>query len=112
MKQIISLLALAGTLAAAQTSTTPTPTKPATTAAKPASTAKSSTAAKPGSTAGTVHHSVPSTTIKLPPGVPVVRGIIKPASFVLRYQDFQVGLGGVVTCCTMQSGCIRFRRPS
>ena len=98
MKQIFLLLALAGTLAAAQTSTTPTnPTaaKPATTTAKPASTAKSATAAKPASATGTVHRAGAATAIKLPPGVPPVKGLIKPASFVLRYQDFQVGTGAV-----------------
>jgi peptidylprolyl isomerase len=98
MKQISLLLALAGTLAAAQTSTPPTnPTaaKPATTTAKPASTAKSATAAKPASATGTVHRAGAATAIKLPPGVPPVKGLIKPASFVLRYQDFQVGTGAV-----------------
>lgn len=98
MKQIFLLLALAGTLAAAQTSTTPTnPTaaKPATTTAKPASTAKSATAAKPASATGTVHRAGAATAIKLPPGVPPVKGLIKPASFVLRYQDFQLGTGAV-----------------
>jgi len=93
MKQSILLLALAGTLAAAQTS--PTTPKPATTTAKPASTAKSTTAAKTGSTTRTVHRAATVTAIKLPPGVPPVKGIIKPASFVLRYQDFQVGTGPV-----------------
>jgi len=32
--------------------------------------------------------------VKLPPGVPVVRGLIKPA-FTLRYQDFKIGTGAV-----------------
>jgi len=95
MKQIVLLLALAGTLAAAQTSTTPTNPKPAITTAKPASTAKSTTGAKTGSTTGTVHRATTSTAIKLPPGVPPVKGLIKPASFVLRYQDFQIGTGPV-----------------
>jgi peptidylprolyl isomerase len=95
MKQLVLLLALAGTLAAAQTSTTPTTPKPATTTAKPASTAKSTTGTKTGSTTGTVHRAATATAIKLPPGVPPVKGLIKPASFVLRYQDFQVGTGPV-----------------
>lgn len=94
MKQIFLLLALAGTLAAAQTpstSTTPGASKPATKTAKPTSTAKSTTAAKTAT--GTVHRAVTSSAIKLPPGVPPVKGILRPASFVLRYQDFLVGTG-------------------
>jgi peptidylprolyl isomerase len=91
MKQIVLLLALASTLAAAQTPTTPSTSKPATTTAKPTVTTKSATAAKPGTASGTVHRTTAA--IKLPPGVPPVKGIIKPASFVLRYQDFEIGTG-------------------
>jgi len=53
-----------------------------TTAAKPATT--SSTAARPATTA----HASTATGIKLPPGVPPVRGILKTA-FALKYQDIK-----------------------
>ena len=57
-----------------------------TTAAKPATT--SSTAARPATTA----HASTATGIKLPPGVPPVRGILKTA-FALKYQDIKIGTG-------------------
>jgi peptidylprolyl isomerase len=57
-----------------------------TTAAKPATT--SSTAARPAATA----HASTATGIKLPPGVPPVRGILKTA-FALKYQDIKIGTG-------------------
>jgi peptidylprolyl isomerase len=83
MKRIALLFALAGTIAgtvaAAQTSTTPAP-KTAPSTAKPA-------VRKPGATA------TPSA-IKLPPGVPPGRGLLKTA-FTLRYQDLKIGTGAV-----------------
>jgi peptidylprolyl isomerase len=76
MKRIALLLALAATVTAAQTPTTPAP-KTATTTAKPA-----------------VHKAAtpPASAIKLPPGVKPVRGILKTA-FALKYQDFVIGTG-------------------
>ena len=88
MKRIALLLALAGTLTAAQTPTTPA-AKPATTAAKPAVTTKSGTAT------ATVRKTGVASGIKLPPGVPPVKGLLKSA-FALRYQEIQIGTGPVV----------------
>jgi peptidylprolyl isomerase len=62
--------------AATVAATAQTPTKPA----APASTAS--------------HPATASTAIKLPPGVPPVRGIVKTA-FTLRYQDIKIGTGAV-----------------
>lgn len=51
------------------------------------------TAPKPAAPAAAAHHaSTPSTATKLPPGVPPVKGIIKPA-FTLRYEDIKIGTG-------------------
>lgn len=51
------------------------------------------TAPKPAAPAATVHHAATtSTATKLPPGVPPVKGIIKPA-FSLRYEDIKIGAG-------------------
>lgn len=77
MKQPVLLLLLA---AAAVAASAQTPAKPAVTTPKPAT-----TTAKPSATAAT-------TGIKLPPGVPPVRGIVKTA-FTLRYQDIKIGTG-------------------
>lgn len=78
MKYIALLVALAATIAAAgQTATKPAP-KAASTAARPA-------VRRPGTA---------SSAIKLPPGVPPVRGILKTA-FSLKYQDFVIGTGAV-----------------
>jgi peptidylprolyl isomerase len=79
MKRIALLFALAATLTAAQTPTTPAP-KTAATAAKPA-------VKKPGTAA-------PTSAIKLPPGVKPVKGILKTA-FALKYQDFVIGTGAL-----------------
>ncbi|MGA2807344.1 MAG: FKBP-type peptidyl-prolyl cis-trans isomerase [Terracidiphilus sp.] len=68
MKNTALILMLAASVAAVAAQT---PAKPATTAAKPAATG-----------------------IKLPPGVPPVRGILKTA-FSLRYQDTKIGTGAV-----------------
>ena len=78
MKQPVLLLLIA---AAAVAANAQTPAKPAVTAAKPAT-----TAAKPATAASA------STGIKLPPGVPPARGIVKSA-FALRYQDIKIGTG-------------------
>jgi peptidylprolyl isomerase len=100
MKRIALLLAISGAMAAAQTPTTPVAPapKPATSAAKPsvstkaATTAKTGTAAKAGTAAGTRTGS--ATGIKLPPGVPPAKGLVKSA-FTLRYQDTLIGSGAV-----------------
>lgn len=55
------------------------------TPAKPTTAAKSATAARPA-TAGMG--------VKLPPGVPPARGIVKSA-FTLRYQDIKLGTGAI-----------------
>jgi peptidylprolyl isomerase len=94
MKRIasISLLSLMVLLAAsARTTFAQTATPPKATTAKPA-TAKSGAATKPavGTRAGVATASGP----KLPPGVPVVRGLVKPA-FTLKYQDFKIGTGAL-----------------
>ena len=80
MKRIALLLALAATLTAAQTPTTPAPKTAAPAAAKPA-------VRKPGTATTT-------SAIKLPPGVTPVKGILKTA-FSLKYQDFVVGTGAL-----------------
>jgi peptidylprolyl isomerase len=98
MKRIALLLACAATLAAAQTPSTTTrqPAKPATSAAKPAAkpavTPKSSTAAKPA--VGTAAKAAVPGGIKLPPGIPVYRKLVKTA-FALKYQDISIGTGPV-----------------
>jgi peptidylprolyl isomerase len=51
------------------------------------------TAPKPAAPAAAVHHpAAASTATKLPPGVPPVKGIIKPA-FTLRYEEIKIGTG-------------------
>jgi peptidylprolyl isomerase len=53
------------------------------------------TSAKPVAPATTAPHpAAASTAIKLPPGVPPARGIVKTA-FTLRYQDIKIGTGAV-----------------
>ena len=82
MRRIALLMALAAPTmlhnASAQTSTTPAPKA---TTAKPATTPA---AKKPAVAA--------ATGVKLPPGVPPARGILKTA-FALRYQDIKIGTG-------------------
>jgi peptidylprolyl isomerase len=73
MKHTVLLLLMAATVAAsAQTAA-----KPAAPAAKPATAAKSAASA---------------TGVKLPPGVPPAKGVVKSA-FTLRYQDVKIGTG-------------------
>ena len=75
MKQIVFLLILGASSVAA---TAQTPAKPAAPAA---------------STATAAHHTAAApTATKLPPGIPVVKGIVKPA-FTLRYEDYKIGTG-------------------
>ena len=60
-----------------------------------ATAATAQTPAKPATPATPVHHTVTTaaaTAAKLPPGVPVVKGIVKPA-FTLRYEDIKIGTG-------------------
>lgn len=55
--------------------------------------ATAQTAAKPAAPAGAVHHPAATTAaVKLPPGVPPAKGIVKPA-FTLRYEDIKIGTG-------------------
>ncbi|MDR3772140.1 MAG: FKBP-type peptidyl-prolyl cis-trans isomerase [Terracidiphilus sp.] len=82
MKPTLLILLLAASAAIAQT-----PASPAAGAAKPA--------AKPAAPATAVHHpasTAAASAVKLPPGVPVVKGIVKPA-FTLRYEDIKLGAG-------------------
>jgi peptidylprolyl isomerase len=84
-KHSVLLFALGATLAVAQTPTSATP-KSTTAAPKSATgtaTAKTGTAAK-----------TPVSGIKLPPGVPPGRGLLKTA-FSLRYQDLKIGTGAL-----------------
>jgi peptidylprolyl isomerase len=78
MKRIALILLMAVSAAAASAQTPAKPATHASTAAKPASTAAHSTAA--------------SSATRLPPGVPVEKGIVKTA-FSLRYQDIKIGTG-------------------
>lgn len=55
--------------------------------------ATAQTPAKPAAPATAVHHTgTAATAAKLPPGVPVVRGIVRTA-FSLRYEDYKIGTG-------------------
>ncbi|MGA7109008.1 MAG: FKBP-type peptidyl-prolyl cis-trans isomerase [Terracidiphilus sp.] len=74
---VVLIFLAAGFAAVAQT--TPPASKP-TTATKPSTTVK-----KPAAASG-------SSVVKLPPGVPRVRGVVKTA-FSLRYQDIKIGTG-------------------
>src|SRR5580658_8050948 len=57
--------------------------------------ATAQTAAKPAAPATTAPHAATTTSaIKLPPGIPPVRGIVK-AAFTLRYEDYKIGTGAV-----------------
>jgi peptidylprolyl isomerase len=76
MKHTALILLMAATTVAASAQT---PAKPATT---------STTATKPATTT----HTAAATGIKLPPGVPPARGILKTA-FSLKYQDIKLGTG-------------------
>lgn len=78
-----ALILLAAGVAAASAQT---PTQPA---AKPATAAKSVTTAKPA----TATHAT-AAAIKLPPGVPAVKGARKEL-FALRYQEILIGSGAV-----------------
>ena len=84
MKQAVLILLLAAS-AAANAQTPAKPAAPAANAPKPAT-----TAAKPAGTAA--HSATASSAIKLPPGVPPAKGIVKTA-FSLRYQDVVIGTG-------------------
>jgi peptidylprolyl isomerase len=91
MKSRVVMLFVAAGLAAApsiQAIQAQTSTQPSATAAKPAttatSTAKTTSAARATGTA--------SAAVKLPPGVPPARGILK-TSLSLKYQDIKIGAG-------------------
>lgn len=93
MKRIALVLVCAASLAAAQTSTSPTtPAKnTATSATKPAVTTKSATTAKTGTA---THTPVAAGGVKVPPGIPVYHKLVKTA-FALKYQDIEIGTGPV-----------------
>jgi peptidylprolyl isomerase len=93
MKRIALVLVCAASLAAAQTSTSPTTPakKPATPATKPAVTAKSATTAKTGTA---THTPVAAGGVKVPPGIPVYHKLVKTA-FALKFQDIEIGTGPV-----------------
>jgi len=76
MKHTALLLLMAASTVAASAQTPAKPATASTTAAKPATTTHASTASA----------------IKLPPGVPPARGILK-TSFSLKYQDIKLGTG-------------------
>jgi peptidylprolyl isomerase len=86
MKHIFPILLLAATTVAASAQTT---AKPTTAATKPTATAataqRASTAQK---------SAVPTSALKLPPGVPPAKGIVK-TEFALRYEDIAVGTGAL-----------------
>ena len=85
MKHTALILLLAAGVAAASAQT---PAKSAT-VAKPATAAKSATATKPSTAA----HAA-AAAIKLPPGVPAVKGVRREL-FALRYQEILMGSGAV-----------------
>ena len=78
MKHTALILLLAATAATAGAQTAAKTVAPKAAATKPAATAAKSTVATVGA--------------KLPPGVPVVKGLVKTA-FTLRYQDIKLGTG-------------------
>jgi len=87
---LILLIAAGATIASAQTASTPVApaatAKPAVATAKPVATATKSPAAVAKASATT------ASGIKLPLGVPPVKGLVKVA-FALRYQDIKIGTG-------------------
>ncbi len=87
MNRIALMLALAAplTVNAAQTTPAKPATKPTTTAAPKSATAPG--AVKKPAVAG-------ASAIKLPPGVPAVKGLLKTA-FALKYQDISIGTGAL-----------------
>ena len=90
MTRIALTLALAGTLAVAQTPTAPAPTSA--TPAKPGVAANSGTAVRHTAVLGTACRPTSVIGVKLPPGVPVVKAVTKPA-FTLCYEDIKIGTG-------------------
>jgi peptidylprolyl isomerase len=87
MKKTLLILLMAASAVAASAQT---PAKPASPAAKSATTAAK--IAKPS--ASVVRPAGSAVGVKLPAGVPAVRGIVKTA-FSLRYQEIKVGTGAV-----------------
>ncbi|MGD0628802.1 MAG: FKBP-type peptidyl-prolyl cis-trans isomerase [Terracidiphilus sp.] len=76
MKQTVLALIVAASAAASLAQTTP-----------------AQTPLKPAAPAATAHHAAAaSSAVKLPPGVPLARGIVKTA-FTLRYEDIKIGTG-------------------
>jgi peptidylprolyl isomerase len=83
--------ALVFCIAAAVAAHAQTAPKPATSAAKPA-TSSTKSATGTAKSAAAAHTATSATGVKLPPGVPVAKGIVKTA-FSLRYQDIAIGTG-------------------
>jgi peptidylprolyl isomerase len=77
MNHTVLTLILAANVVAASAQTTAKPVAPGAAASGPA-----------------VHHTAATTATaaKLPPGVPVIRGLVKTA-FTLRYEDYKIGTG-------------------
>ena len=96
MKCTALILSVAALAAAASAQTTPTPAtipaKPAATTAKPATTTTKTGSTASKTTAGTSA----DWWLKLPSGIPRVRGIIK-TDFALRYEDVKIGTGAEAT---------------
>jgi peptidylprolyl isomerase len=94
MKYSVLILLMAASTAAASAQTPVKPASTATTAAKPATAATA--VAKPAVKSATTAQksTAASTGIKLPPGVPPVKGVRKTA-FSLRYQEIKIGSGAV-----------------
>ena len=91
MRRIALLFALAGSVAAAQTHTTPAP-KPAPSAAKPAVKATTGVRHTAPATLGSSCRPTTVIGVKLPAGVPPVKAVMKPA-FTLCYEDIKIGTG-------------------
>ncbi|MDR3727313.1 MAG: FKBP-type peptidyl-prolyl cis-trans isomerase [Terracidiphilus sp.] len=92
MKRTVLILLMAACAAAASAQT---PAKPASPAAKTAATAAktAATAAKTAKPSASVARPAGAAAgVKLPAGVPAVRGIVKTA-FAMRYEDIKIGTG-------------------
>ncbi len=81
MKKAFLILFIAASTAAASAQTPAKPAAPAATASHPAATHPAAT-----------HPSASSTAVKLPPGIPPVKGIVKTA-FSERWEDIKIGTG-------------------
>jgi peptidylprolyl isomerase len=91
MKQAVLILLMAAS-AAASAQTPAKPAAPAASAPKPATTASKPATTAPKPAAPAARSATASSAVKLPPGVPPAKGIVKTA-FSLRYQDVVIGTG-------------------